>query len=116
MAIEEIKHPDGRWQKIFTGKDVGEAYNQGLQEYGAQKFQEAWKRNESIGFEKLRNAHGQTEYVRADETDQSLASGFSPVGNPTMVMPDVPWPKTQLSPGRHKFKYDRESGQMVEVD
>lgn len=116
MAIEEINRPDGSWQKTFTGKDVGEAFNQGLQQHGERKFHEAWNRNQSIGFEKLRNANGQVEYVRADETDSSLGNGFSAVGNPTMVMPDVPWPQKRLSPGRHKFKYDRESGQMVEVD
>lgn len=115
MAIEEIKRPDGSWQKTFTGKDVGEAFHQGLQEHGAQKFQEAWKRNESIGFEKLRNASGQTEYVRADETESALANGFAPVGNPTMVMPDVPWERKSDGPGRHRYKYNRDTGEMEAI-
>ena len=115
MAIVETKTSTGGWQKEFTGKDVGEAFNQGLQEYGAQKFQESWKRNESIGFEKLRNANGEIEHVRADETERSLANGFSPVGNPTMVMPSVPWPQKSDGPGRHRYKYNRESGEMEAI-
>jgi len=116
VAIIERKTSTGGWEREFTGNDVGEAFHQGLQEYGAQKFHEAWKRNESIGFEKLRNAHGEIEHVRADEAEGALASGFAPVSNPTMVVPDLPWHKDHVPKyGKTRYKYDRETGRMIEA-
>lgn len=119
MGIKRTEHPDGRWTEEAddpkSARELLEKHGPGLQAYGAQKFHESYVRDLNVGFERVRAPDGSVTHVRADEVDRSLSSGYSAVGNPTMRMPDVPWPRKSAGPGRHKFRYNKLTGEMEEV-
>ena len=115
MAIIEKELPFGRWERTFTGEDIPKVKG-ALTATGNDSYRKAFHRNEGIGFEKVADQWGQPTWVRKDQVEEAVAAGYGRVGlNPTMIVPELPWEKKQLSPGRHKFKYDKASGQMVEV-
>lgn len=115
MAIEERQLPGNQWEIKATGKDIKRTAGM-LTPYANEKYREAFHKNEGIGFEKITDPSGKETAVRKDQLEDALAAGYGRIGlTPRMVMPEVPWEKKRLTPGKHKFRYDRNSGQIVEV-
>ena len=117
--IERTVNADGSWvEKAKNNAGVRELVDKhgaGLQKTGAEAFQRSWENDNAVGVEKLRDPSGKVTYLRADEVSGALAGGdYKPVSNPTMVMPNVPWDRKPTGPGRHRFKYNRATGQMEE--
>ena len=119
MAIKRTVNPDGSWREEAdtkeSARDLFEKHKPALQKRGEDAFQKGWLRDNAIGAERLIGPQGTPEFVRADEVDRSLSSGFSPMNRPRTVVGDLPWPKAYQTPGRHKYKYNRETGTMEEI-
>lgn len=115
MAIIERDLPGGKWERTYTGEDIPKARG-ALTATGNEAYKKAFHRNEGIGFERITDQGGNPTWVRKDQVEEAVGLGYGRVAlNPSMVMPEVPWEKKRLAPGKHKFKYDKASGQMVEV-
>jgi len=120
MAIERTVHADGSWTEKATtpqsAKDLADKHGPALQKRGADDFHKKWIEADKVGYEKLRDPSGKITHVRADEADSARRSGYGAVANPTMVVPELPWHKDREPlPGRRRWKYNRETGQMEET-
>lgn len=114
MAIERKELPGGMWEISATGKDVHQLKGM-LNEHGRDSFEKSYWKSKSAGFDKMRNPMGQVEDVPLDKIDEYKSQGYTAKGSPRMIVPDVPWERGRVSPGRHRYKYDKSTGQMTEV-
>lgn len=115
MAITHKDLPGGKWEKEFTGKDVNEARG-ALKEWGVKSWEKAQSDNERIGISKVLSPSGELAHVRTDKMEQALESGYRPYTRLNITVPEMPWHKDRIpNPGKRKYRYDRISGQMVEV-
>jgi hypothetical protein len=114
MAIERTEK--GRtWEIKATGKDVHSLKGM-LNEYGAQKFQESWVKGQKKGFEKITDPAGNQTWIPGDQIAEYRAQGYGQVVSPSFVVPELPWQKNHKpNPGKHRYKYDPVSQDMVEV-
>ena len=119
MAIKRTVHDDGSWTETGEtpkdAKDLYEKHRKDIQSHGEQKFHEAFVKQQSTGFEKLRDPSGAVVSVPTNEAEKALASGYGAVSNPRMVVGDLPWPKQPQTPGRHRYRYNPLTGQMEET-
>lgn len=119
MPITRTVHADGSWTEKAddpkSARELAEKHGPALQKLGREDFQKKWLRDNKVGFEKVRDPSGAVTHIRADEVGTSMASGYTPVANPTMIMPNVPWEKKSSGPGKHRFKYNPQTGAMEEI-
>lgn len=94
-----------------------EKHGPALQKRGNEDFHQKWKDQVSVGFERVRDPAGNITHVRADQVDRSFGqSGYSPLNLPRTVVPDLPWQKDHVPRyGKHKYKYNPETGLMEEI-
>ena len=86
-----------------------------LTETANEAYREAFHKNEGQ-FERVTDPGGNETLVHRDQLSQALENGYGRAPSAmTMVMPEVPWPRKLCGPGRHRFRYDKASRQMVEV-
>lgn len=114
MAIIERDLGHGRWERKATGQDIPKLVGS-LKEYGNEKYKEAFHKNEGQ-YERITDPSGRETAVRKDQVDLALAQGYGRAAvSMRMTVPELPWPKKRLAPGKHKFKYDKATNSMVEV-
>lgn len=114
MAITERDLPGGRWERKFTGDDIPKARGS-LIESGNEAYKKAFHKDEG-NWERISDPSGNPTVVPKDRVAEYQAVGYGRAGvTPTLVMPAVPWERKRTGPGRHRFRYDKASGQMVEV-
>ena len=54
--------------------------------------------------------------VPKDKVDEYKAVGYGRAAAAiTMVMPEVPWAQKRVGPGRHRFRYNKATGQMEAI-
>ena len=116
MAIEERTLPNSnQWEIKATGEDIPKLKGM-LDKTAKEGYQKAFHRDEGIGFERVTDPGGQMTAVRKDQLEEALQMGYGKVGGAiSMVMPEVPWARKSCGPGRHRFRYDKASGQIVEA-
>lgn len=95
MAITRIES-HGRWiEKADTPKDVAilhEKHGKDLQKRGTEDFQAKFKKDLSLGFEKITDPSGNVTHVRTDRMETALAQGYGKAATaPKMVVPALPW-------------------------
>ena len=115
MAIEERELPNSnQWEIKATGEDVRKLAGM-LTETGNNAYREAFHKNEG-NWERISDPTGNPTVVPKDKVDEYRAAGYGRVSvNPSMIMPSVPWARKSSGPGKHRFRYDKATGQMVEV-
>jgi len=115
MAIEEKELPaSNQWEIKATGDDIPKLAGM-LTETGNEAYREAFHKNEGQ-FVRVTDPNGNPTQVHQRDLDKALASGYGQsCASPRMIMPSVPWQRKSSGPGKHKFKYDKATGQMVEV-
>jgi hypothetical protein len=118
VGIERTVHADGSWTE--TAKDpksaveLFEKHKDGMQKDGAEKFHKSYMNDLSTGFERVRDQSGKVTHIRADEVSQSLANGYKPMNQPRTVVPALPWPRKKQAPGKHRYRYNKTTGEMEE--
>jgi hypothetical protein len=113
MAIEETKLPGGRWERTYTGKDVSAVKGE-LNEHGAKAFHEGINASAKRGFERINDPNGTPTYVHADEVEKYRARGYGKTVSPSFVVPELPWDRKQVAPGKHRYKIV--NGEIAEVE
>lgn len=112
MAITETNLPGGKWERTYTGSDVAASKGE-LNQWGREQFEKSWRKNVQTGFERINDPHGNPTYVHSDKVSEYRALGYGATVAPSMMVPDLPWAKKPITPGRHKYKYV--DGEIVEV-
>lgn len=117
MPIERTVNVDGSWVETATdpksAKELYDKHAPALQKRGADDFHKKYMQDLSTGFQRVRDPSGKVTHVRADRVDAALASGYTAVGAPTMIVPTLPW-QSDRQPGEryedYKARKRRESG------
>jgi hypothetical protein len=114
LAIERIEYPDGKWEEKANdpkgARELFEKHAPALQQHGVNEFQRKWKEQEAVGFERVREPNGQETYVRADEVQTRLASGYKPLNLPRTVVPFLPWQSDRRLGERYDDYIRRKNG------
>lgn len=115
MPIEERELPDSnQWEIKATGEDIPKVKGM-LTQVGNEAYRKAFHKNEG-NWERMSDPHGNPTVVPKDRIEEYRAAGYGETGDtPRMMMPEVPWAKKAVGPGRHRFRYDKTTGVMVEV-
>ena len=114
MAVTVSTDKAGKEWTKFTGDDLPKAKGL-LTEAGNEAYRKAFHENEGK-YVRVSDPNGNPTQVHAKDLEQALASGYGKVGlTPTFVVPDLPWKRKSAGPGRHRYKYDKALGAMVEV-
>ena len=116
MPIEERLLPaSNQWEIKATGEDIPKLAGM-LDKVGKEAYRKAFHKNEHIKYEKVLDPSGGETHIKAGEIDEYRAMGYKPIAQNSirMQMPAVPW-KSRMRPGKTKYRYDKVSGQMVEV-
>ena len=105
MAIKESQLPNSnQWEIKATGADIPklagmltETANEGNRE-------------------RISDPQGNQTVVPKDQIDQYRAQGYGrATSSIRMVMPEMPWQKKQMAPGKHRFRYNKLTKCMEEV-
>jgi hypothetical protein len=114
MAIEERQVNAKQWEIKATGEDMGKLRGM-LTETGNEAYKKAFHKNEG-NWERISDPQGNPTVVPKDKVEEYRAQGYGRVSiTPSMMVPELPWAQKKTGPGRHKFRYDKASKQMVEV-
>ena len=115
MAIQETETRTG-WEIKADGEDLPKLKGM-LTQTGNEAYRKAFHKNEGIGFEKVSDPRGNETWLKKDEVDDAVTHrGYGRVSvGIRMQMPNVPWEKKVLGPGRHRFRYDKKTGRMEAV-
>jgi len=111
---ERITNARGDWERTATGDDIPKLIGS-LKETAEDSYKKAFHENEG-NWERISDPSGNPTVVPRDRIDEYRAQGYGRVAvSPSMVMPEVPWEPKRFGPGRHKWKYNRETGEMEAV-
>jgi hypothetical protein len=115
VAIEERTLPaSNQWQVKATGDDIPKLAGM-LTETANEAYRKAFHKNEG-NWERITDPQGNPTVVPKDKVDEYKAVGYGrAAATVTMVMPEVPWERKSMGPGKHKLRYDKATKQMVEV-
>lgn len=115
MALtERTTNARGDWELTATGDDIPKLHGM-LQKTGGEAYRKAFHKNEG-NWERISDPHGNPTVVPKDRVDEYRAQGYGKVAiSPSMVMPHVPWEPKRFGAGRHKWRYNRETGEMEVV-
>jgi hypothetical protein len=115
MAIEEKELPNSnQWEIKATGADIPKLAGM-LTETGNEAYREAFHSNEGQ-YVKIADPQGNLTHVHQRDVEGALAAGYGRAGaTPRMIMPTVPWAQKKSGPGKHKFRYNKLTGEMEEV-
>jgi hypothetical protein len=115
MAVKVSTDRAGKEWTKFTGDDLPKAKGL-LTEAGNLAYREAFHKNEGE-YERITDPHGNPTQVRKRDVENALAQGYGKSAiAPSMVVPDLPWQKNHVPRiGKHKYRYDKATGSMVEV-
>lgn len=115
MAITERQlDASGQWEVKATGEDIKKLSGM-LTQTGNEAYKKSFHRNESVGFQQMVNPRGDTTWIRKDDIQQALDNGYTSTGSIRMMMPEVPWQRKTPKPGKTRYRYDKASGEMIEV-
>ena len=116
MAIIERDLPaSNQWEIEATGKDIPKLSGM-LNDTGNEAYRRAFHRDEGVGFERVSDPSGNPTWLRKDQVESALADGYGRVsGKLVFTVPDLPWKRRKMKPGRTRLRYDKATGQMVEV-
>ena len=95
MAIVRLER-NGVWiEKADTPKDAAvlhEKHGGDLQKHGVKDFDAKFKKDLSLGFEKITDPSGNVTHVRTDRMETALAQGYGRAPTaPKMIVPALPW-------------------------
>lgn len=111
MAIVERELPaSGQWEVKATGNDIPKLMGQ-LYETGNKAWDEAYHKNQKVGWEQITDPSGSPTWVKNDQVEEARSKGYGRTSETIrMVMPEVPWKQNRLGPGKWTFKKDPETG------
>lgn len=117
LAIIRTETPSG-WKEEATdsksARQLAEKHGPALIKRGADDFHKKYMKDLSEGFERVTDPSGNPTLIRRDRMEQALQNGYgnSPTA-PRMTMPEVPWERQKITPGKHKYRFI--NGVMQEV-
>lgn len=115
MPIVEKKLPGNRWERTYTGADIPAAKGE-LAKWGAESYQKAFNKNKGIGFEQITDPSGNPTWLRSDQVAEARQQGYGVAAvRQTWAVPEMPWKQKRVGPGKHRFKFDKATGEMAEV-
>jgi hypothetical protein len=105
LAITRVER-NGVWiEKADTPADarkLHEKHGPDLQARGAKDFQEKYKKDLALGFEKITDPSGNVTHVRTDRMETALQQGYGKAPTaPRMVVPTLPWQADRRSGERY---------------
>lgn len=114
MPIEERELPaSNQWEVKATGEDIPKLAGM-LTSTANEAYRKAFHKNEGQ-YVKVTDPSGNPTQVHQRDLQTALAQGYGRTAvNPSMVVPELPWAST-MAPGKRKYRYDKATGQMLEV-
>lgn len=117
MAIVREETPSN-WKETATdaksARELMDKHAGAIIKRGQEDFHNKYMKDLSLGFEKVTDPQGNPTMIRSDRMEQALSNGYGNAPSaPRMTMPQVPWERKKISPGRHRYKYI--DGVMQEV-
>ena len=114
MAITERSLPGGKWERTFTGPDIEKAKGS-LTKVANEAYKKAFHENERK-YVKVTAPDGGITDVHERDLETALANGYGMAPRaPSMVVPELPWEPKRFGPGKHKWRYNRETREMEAV-
>ena len=115
MAIKESQLPNSnQWEIKATGADIPKLAGM-LTETANEGYKKQFHKNEG-NWERISDPQGNQTVVPKDQIDQYRAQGYGrATSSIRMVMPEMPWQKKQMAPGKHRFRYNKLTKCMEEV-
>lgn len=102
MAIVE-RDIAGGWERKATGEDIPKLMGS-LVQTGNEAYKKAFEKNHETGFQRMVNPQGAETWIRKDDIQQALDTGYTSTGSIRMMMPEMPWKQNRLGPGKWKYR------------